>query len=214
MRVVLADDHELVRSGLRPFLEELADSVEVEEHGDLDGLLAGAAAADLVIMDLRMPGVEGAACLTRVTKAFAPAPVVVLSASQAVDDILAVARAGLAAYLPKTMPGPAMVAALRLVLLGERYFPASAFEAAGGSGDSILLREAPARKPNPLGLLSAREREILEHMIEGETNKAIAKSLTLQEITVKVHLRNIYRKMGAANRTQAVRIALENGWQL
>lgn len=226
MRIVLADDHELVRAGLKPFLAELAADVQVEEHSDLGSVLAareparagdGVEPIDLVIVDLRMPGVEGADSLSRVARAYAPAPVVVLSASQATEDILMAARRGMAGYLPKTMSGPVMVAALRLVLLGERYFPAvvldSVREETPSDGGQAVFG-AGDTKENPLDLLSARERQILERMIEGQTNKAIARDLSLQEITVKVHLRNIYRKMGAANRTQAVRIALQNGWKL
>lgn len=233
MRIVLADDHEVVRAGLKPFLNKLGDDVRVDEHGGLDGVLAAADSADgpvdLVIVDLKMPGVKGPASLGRVVRIHTPAPVVVLSASHAVDDILLAAREGVAGYLPKTMPGPVMVAALQLILMGERHFPASVLDVPGpaaraartepdaflGPSDGVGSLDALNTKDgeNPLDLLSAREREILELMMEGQTNKEIASRVMLQEITVKVHLRNIYRKMGAANRTQAVRIALENGWR-
>jgi len=97
-----------------------------------------------------------------------------------------------------------LVNALRLVLAGESYLP-----------PSILLDSgAPAVKPpaSPLSTLSVREREILGYLIEGQTNKEIARRLDLQEITIKIHLRNVYRKIGAINRAQAVRIAMSAGW--
>ncbi|SOD96769.1 response regulator [Caenispirillum bisanense] len=216
MRIILADDHELVRAGIKPFLAGLADDMEVVECGDLpEALDLGARApVDLVILDLSMPGMNGDEGLRSALAAFPGTPVVMLSASTQPADILTAARTGAAGYLPKNMSGPAMTAALKLILLGERFFPACVLQSVGTPlGDGGFAGGAALRRRNPLELLSVREREILRLMIEGGTNKEIARRLTVQEITVKVHLRNIYRKLGAANRAQAVRIALENGWR-
>lgn len=216
MRIILADDHELVRAGIKPFLADLSDSIEVVECGDLPGAL-DQGGADLVILDLSMPGMNGEEGLRAALATFPERPVVVLSASTQADDILTAARAGAAGYLPKSMSGPAMTAALRLILLGERFFPACVLQSVTAApafeGMAATAGGGAGRRRNPLELLSVREREILRLMIEGGTNKEIARRLTVQEITVKVHLRNIYRKLGAANRAQAVRIALENGWR-
>ncbi|GAA0568773.1 response regulator transcription factor [Caenispirillum bisanense] len=220
MRIILADDHELVRAGIKPFLADLAEPMDVVECGDLPSALQAAdpESVDLVILDLSMPGMNGEEGLHTALATFAGRPVVVLSASTQVGDILTAARAGAAGYLPKSMSGPAMTTALRLILLGERFFPACVLQGmtpppSSGDSDGQLPPVIAPRRRNPLDLLSAREREILRLMIEGGTNKEIARRLTVQEITVKVHLRNIYRKLGAANRAQAVRIALENGWR-
>lgn len=210
MRIILADDHELVRAGIKPFLMDLSKDLDVVECADLPSAL-DQGRADLVILDLAMPGMNGDEGLRAALAAFQDKPVVVLSASSRAEDILTAARVGAAGYLPKSMSGPAMTAALRLILLGERFFPACVLQGVAPSLDAGTL--SANRRRNPLELLSVREREILRLMIEGGTNKEIARRLTVQEITVKVHLRNIYRKLGAANRAQAVRIALENGWR-
>jgi len=227
MRIILADDHELVRAGIRPFLAELGANVEVVEAETfeqvVDALRGAASDADadvdgpavsLAIIDLRMPGM-GEGWLDTLRRTAPRVPVVVLSGSLAPEDVVQCLRDGAAGYVPKTFGGPSMVAALQIVLTGQRFFPAFALEAliegcgaAGGNG-----RGAPNGEGTLLAKLSARERDILGLMIEGGTNKEIARRLEVQEITVKVHLRNIYRKLGAANRAQAVRIALENGWR-
>lgn len=222
MRIILADDHELVRAGIRPFLDELAKSVEVVEADSFDRAMEAAvdgAEPDLVILDLRMPGMqEGGLSVFR--RRFPQTPVVILSASVEMEDVVMALHEGAAGYIPKTFGGPATQNALRLMLSGERFFPAFALETAIDS--SGLPTRGGAAGPGGadgggtgslLDKLSVRERDILRLMIEGGTNKEIARQLSVQEITVKVHLRNIYRKLGAANRAQAVRIALENGWQ-
>lgn len=220
MRIILADDHELVRAGIRPFLEELAEDVEVIEaetyHQALAAAGNGGESAALAILDLRMPDRE-ADSIGGFHRAHPGIPVVVLSGSMDLQDVYDALSGGAVGYIPKTFGGPAMLHALRLVLAGERFFPAFAVEAAlqrglpTAGGGNIGNRDANGGRV--LDKLSAREREILALMIEGGTNKEIARRLEVQEITVKVHLRNIYRKLGAANRAQAVRIALENGWQ-
>jgi DNA-binding NarL/FixJ family response regulator len=217
MRIILADDHELVRAGIRPFLRDLGPEVEVVEADTFDQAmtaLAEAGPSDLAIIDLRMPGMRPG-WLAAVRRQGADLPVVVLSGSLAPEDVVQSLRDGAAGYIPKTFGGPALVAALKLVLSGQRFFPAFALEAllndvpAAGGGS----RGGAAGEGAVLEKLSARERDILGLMIQGGTNKEIARQLEVQEITVKVHLRNIYRKLGAANRAQAVRIALENGWR-
>lgn len=221
MRILLADDHQLVRAGLRPFLMELADTVEVVEAESYPDAVRVAEDGDVLpamaVLDLRMPGLEDGG-LAGFCEAFSEVPVVVLSGSVTPEDVWECVRSGAAGYVPKIFGGPAMLAALRLVLAGERFFPAFSLDAAlqkrgSGLGFGPPEGEESDGEGAPLRKLSARERDILNLMIDGGTNKEIARELDVQEITVKVHLRNIYRKLGAANRAQAVRIALENGWQ-
>jgi DNA-binding NarL/FixJ family response regulator len=133
-------------------------------------------------------------------------PVVILSGHVERENVLAAVRAGVAGYIPKTISGAALINALRLVLEGETYLPSSILVDSAASDRKI--------PPSPLSTLSAREREILGYLIEGLTNKEIARLLDLQEITIKIHLRNVYRKIGAVNRAQAVRIAMTAGWPM
>ncbi len=220
MKILIADDHNLVREGLRPFLEELDPDVEIVEAASFDQAYEVAARTDglnLILMDLKMPGMNAFDGLVKMCESHRDVPVVILSGHFNRHDVLEAVERGAAGYVPKTISGSAMVNALRLVLSGEKYIPSAAFQDTPESNDdSPIGRSATTntlQKDGPLSRLSEREKEILGHLIEGNTNKEIARKLGLQEITVKVHLRNIYRKMEAANRAQAVRIALQNGWQ-
>lgn len=207
MDILLADDHNLVREGLKPFLEKLADDARVVEASDMDEALSAASAADdlgLVILDLMMPGMDGLAGLERMRERHPGVPVVILSGHVNRADVLAAIDAGAQGYIPKTVSGAALVSALRLVLDGERYLPSVVL----AEGDDAAVDAAPS----VFASLSPRESEVLGHLVEGLTNKEIARKLDLQEITVKVHVRNVYRKIGAANRAQAVKIALESGF--
>lgn len=219
MKILIADDHNLVREGLRPFLEELNPNVEVVEAASFDEAYSVAAKTEglnLVLMDLKMPGMNGFEGLVKMCESQKNIPVVILSGHFNRHDVLEAVERGAAGYIPKTISGSAMVNALRLVLSGEKYIPSAAFQDNPESTDDTPIGRSanqPSSKDGPLSRLSDREKEILGHLIEGNTNKEIARKLGLQEITVKVHLRNIYRKMEAANRAQAVRIALQSGWE-
>lgn len=219
MNILIADDHNLVREGLKPFLEELADSVDILEASSFPDAWDKANSRNdisLILLDLRMPGMNGFDGVIKMCNSFQTIPVVVISGHFNRQDVLEVIECGAAGYIPKTTSGSAMINALRLVLSGEKYIPSAAFHEGDATEDASLIQRPPtqdALTEGPLSRLSDREKEILGHLIDGNTNKEIARILGLQEITVKVHLRNIYRKMEASNRAQAVRIALENGWK-
>ncbi len=214
MHILVADDHNLVREGLKPFLNELGDDVGISDAASLDEAMSTAAGIEdlsLVLLDLKMPGMDGLRGVESFKNRFPDVPVVILTGHINRDDVMSAVRAGASGYIPKTISGAALVNALRLVLAGEKYLPSfmlteTAEEptvTAGGRGGG---------GPSPLDTLSPREREILSLLIEGRTNKDIARRLDLQEITIKIHLRNVYRKIGAVNRAQAVRIAMTAGW--
>lgn len=207
MQILVADDHNLVRDGLKPFLYELDPDADILDAANFDDALTAAKASDnlgLVLLDLKMPGMNGLSGVEIMRRTRPGVPVVILSGHVEREEVLAAVRAGANGYIPKTISGTALINALRLVLAGESYLPTSIL-VEGGNGD----RKTPA---SPLSSLSAREREILGYLIEGQTNKEIARRLDLQEITIKIHLRNVYRKIGAVNRAQAVRIAMSAGW--
>jgi DNA-binding NarL/FixJ family response regulator len=209
MRIVLADDHELVRSGLRFYLERLAPEVAIVEASTLEEALTAAKAAstDLIILDLAMPGMNGTAGLEQMRARHPNVPLVVLSGRTGREDIMGALNRGASGYLPKTLSGKAMLAALRLVLSGETFVP------------SILMDERArqnGRSSDQLGAasgldaLTERERDVLDFLCQGKSNKEIARDLAIREVTVKVHVGNIMRKLGASNRTQAVRLALDS----
>lgn len=218
MRILFADDHTLVREGIRPFLEELAPEVEVVEADNLPGAQAKARESgplDLILLDLKMPGMNGFNGITKFSESHPDVPIVILSGHYNRKDVIAALDYGVSGYIPKNIGGMAMVNALRLVLAGEKYLPSDAFsESTTDEDESIFSTRSGGKKEvDPkFATLTQRESEILLHLVDGKTNKEIARELDLQEITVKIHVRNIYRKIGSQNRAQAVKITLESGW--
>ncbi|MFA6022323.1 MAG: response regulator transcription factor [Rhodospirillales bacterium] len=218
MQILVADDHKLVPDGLKPFLHELDSSAEILDASNLSEALAAASNAPtlgLILLDLMMPGMDGLKGLESVRKQCPDVPVVIVSGFSTRDHVVAAVQAGAAGFIPKTVSGAAMVNALRLVLSGEKYLPSSTFFEDPVQAPMMPRQPTPTRTgeiPAPFDKLSRRESEILALLVEGRTNKEIAIVLELQEITIKVHLRNVYRKIGAANRAQAVRIAMSSGW--
>lgn len=168
---------------------------------------AKAAPADLIILDLTMPGMNGVAGLEHVRARHPGIPVVVLSGRTGREDIMGALNRGANGYLPKTLSGKAMLAALRLVMSGETYVPSILMDERTRPG----VRGADRAGGAPgIDALTERERDVLDFLCQGKSNKEIARDLAIREVTVKVHVGNIMRKLGAANRTQAVRLALDS----
>lgn len=201
MRLLIADDHELVRAGLKLVLGKIEPDITLLECGDYPGALELAEQnqdLDLVVLDLNMPGMNGVSGVEAFCSRFPSIPILVISGYYRRGDVVAAFECGVAGFVPKTLGSGAMVNAFRLVLSGEKFLPAD------------LL---PDDSPNLDKQLSGREREVLNGVLEGLTSKEIGRGLEIQEVTVKFHLRRIYRKLGARNRAQAVKIALSSKWQ-
>ncbi len=208
VRVLLADDHALLRDGIRPFLTDLAEHVEIVEAVDFDGALALATETtpDLVLLDLKMPGMAGVETVSAFRKACPNVPVVIITGQVVRDDVLRAMELGASGYLPKSMSGTSFVHALRLILSGQPYF--SAHLLGPGGGEVETTNHAPGGR---FADLTNREVQVLSLLVRGESNKEIGLHLGLTEITVKSHMRSIFKKIGAANRTQAVAMAIQHG---
>lgn len=216
MNILLADDHDLVRDGITSFLHTAAPDVTVAQAKDFAEALAivnGEQPIDLTILDLNMPGMNGLSGLTVMRQKFPDVPVVILSGSVKRSDVLNALEHGASGYLPKTLSGKSLINALRLVLSGEKYIPSALLEDDGGTIRPGEIDLDGLEPDNPLRQLTNREREVLALLTKGLSNKEIAKQLSVREITVKVHLTGIFKKLGAANRTQAVKIAMQLGWE-
>lgn len=212
MDVVLADDHAIVREGLIPFLKGVDENVIVTEAESFDeALQAARRAADLrlVVLDLYMPGMNGISGLHVMRRQFPKVPVLVLSGSTEPSDAIRVMENGAAGYIPKTMRGSAMQRVFRLVMDGERYVPPFLLETVHrpAAQRARERRYAAGR----LSALSPREIDILRGLVDGAPNKQIARDLDLQEVTVKAHLRSIFRKLSVRNRTEAAMMAQSEG---
>lgn len=215
MKILLADDHDLVRETLRFFLEKIDSEVSVTEARTFAEALEAAehmAPLDLVILDLKMPGMNRFAGLKMMRQRFPNVPTVIISGFVGRDDVMEAIQSGAAGVIPKTLGSKAMLGALRLVLAGETYVPSMVTREGAEASDD----EAPSTASNegPIQDLTEREREVLKLLVAGMTNKEIGKRLGIQEVTVKLHLRGIFRKFQVTNRTQALRIAIQSGWRV
>lgn len=223
MRVLIADDHSIVRSGLSYLVAELADPVTAEtatSMQQLDELLARGEAVDLVIMDLHMPGFTGLPDLERVVAKVAPAPVVVFSMVDSPDEMRSVLGCGVRAYVPKSTDDGLFVNILRLVMAGGTYVPPvlGMTGDAVGAGRPTLVSLAPerpagglARRPAPFDQLTRRQLEVLDLMAQGLSNQDIGDRLGLNLSTVKTHVTGVLKALGVESRTQAVLLVKESG---
>ncbi|NDP47959.1 MAG: response regulator transcription factor [Sulfuriferula multivorans] len=201
MKTLLADDHPLMREGVRQVLAQLEPAVEIIDAHDYPSLFAQTAAhadLDLAVVDLNMPGFVGMQGITQFRSRFPDIPLVVLSASESPHDIRSALEAGALGYIPKATSTTMMLAALRQVLSGDLYMPACL-------GDNGLHAVAPADFEDlQHSGLTARQLEVARLLAQGCANKAIAGMLAMSESTVKVHISAIFRAFKVTNRTEAV----------
>ena len=214
MKILLADDHALVRDTLKLYIERAEEGTVVQTADDLEGALAAASDGeplDLTILDYRMPGMDGLDGMERMMAARPDVPVAILSGLATRDEVHAAIARGAAGFLPKTLAPPALLGAIRLILTGERFLPASSFDPEGDSGPPAAAGQGNGQSPAKR-LLTPRETDVLQHLHQGKSNKEIARELDLKEVTVKLHVGSICRKLEAKNRTQAVLRAIALGF--
>jgi NarL family two-component system response regulator LiaR len=205
IRVLLVDDHAVVRSGLGAFLDAFEDLVLVgEASGGEDALLQCAAKRpDVVIMDLVMPGMDGAEATAEIRRRHPSIQVVALTSFKEEDLVQRVLAAGAIGYLLKSVSAEDLADAVRAAHAGR---PTLAPEAARALIDSATRR--PRRRIGDD--LTDREREILEQMVSGMSNNEIAEHFVVSRSTVKFHVSNILSKLAVGSRTEAVAVALRN----
>jgi DNA-binding NarL/FixJ family response regulator len=210
IRVILADDHAVVRKGIREFLEEEGDIVVVAEAAD------GSQAADLVaqhqpdvaVLDIQMPGVGGIEATRRIKADHPSVRVLILTAYDDDPYIFALLHAGASGYILKTAESGELVRAVRAVHRGESALdPAVAQKVV-----QQLTTGRPLGAQASVEALTERELEVLRLAAKGQTNKAIGQSLDISDRTVQGHLANIYGKLNVSSRTEAVTEALKLGW--
>jgi DNA-binding NarL/FixJ family response regulator len=201
IKVLVVDDHPVVRQGLRTFLDLQPDITVVGEASD--GTTCVSAAADLqpdvILLDLRMPGSDGVAALNGLRELGLPARVLVITSFTDPRSAAPAIRAGARGYLSKDVDPQALVAAVRSVHAGHLLLDPAMSEAVLAGP----LPDAPA--------LTARERDVLGRIAQGRSNREIARDLSLSEKTVKTHVSSILLKLGVADRTQAALYAVRRG---
>ena len=204
MKILLADDHHLVREAIASYLTRAAPDISCVEAADFQQVrdrLAGDSDFDLVILDYRMPGMNGLGGLDEVKGRLPAVAVAILSGAMDSDEAERALERGAAGVIMKNLRGTALLTALRLMAAGETYVPRAVINALPGRHSA---------RPS-FDNLTPRELDCIEQLVHGSPNREIAGRLAISEITVKLHLNSAFKKMGARNRSDAVRIAMLQG---
>ena len=208
VKILVVDDHPLIRDALRQVLQALDPGIElIESQTIAEALELTRRHPDisLILLDLALPGVDGFAALDNLRQGFPGIPVVVLSASEQPENVVRAIDGGAMGYIPKTSSSQLLVNALRLVLSGGVYLPTEVLRNERTIAPQHQTVAAPAqlRDPREIGLTD-RQSQVLALLIQGKPNKIICRELNLAEGTVKIHVTAILKALGVANRTQAV----------
>jgi DNA-binding NarL/FixJ family response regulator len=210
IRVLLADDHAVVRKGIRQFLEDAGDIEVIAEADD------GAEALrqieehqpDVAVLDIRMPAVTGVEATRRIKVSFPDVRVLILTSYDDDPYVFALLQAGADGYVLKTASGEELVRAVRTVYAGE--------SALSPEIASKVVRQATSGRPEgaaeQVENLTRRELDVLRLAARGLTNRAIGRELSISHRTVQGHLQSVYSKLGVGSRTEAVTEALRRGW--
>ena len=204
MKALIVDDHQMVREILSRYFAEIDVSViEAEDFVSAFAAITRQPEFDLILLDIRMPGVDGFTTLATLRRLFPALRIAILSGSVDVMDMRRAAEGGAVGYLPKSMDRQPLVNALRLLISGEKFFPTNVFEA---TEKPAYLQELPAWSSNNFGTveLTSRQKAVLNEVAKGMSNREIGKALGISEITVKIHVHSICQKLAVRNRMQAV----------
>lgn len=206
IRVLLVDDHQVVRRGLRTFLEVQDDIEVVGEAGDgAEGVaLTEELLPDVVLMDVKMPGMDGIDALRKLRELANPAKVLIVTSFTEQRTVVPALRAGASGYVYKDVDPDALAGAIRSVHAGHVLLQQ---EIAG----ALLADDTPGGGTGRGSSLTEREREVLALIADGRSNREIARALVLSEKTVKTHVSNILMKLDLADRTQAALWAVRHG---
>ena len=213
MRVLLIDDHALVRKGIEELLQSRGVQVVASVSSGREGVArARELPCDIILLDIKMPGMTGIETLKQLRASGVSTPVVMLTMSREDEDLGAALRAGAQGYLLKDIEPEELVPALEAALLGDHVV---AKEMVGALAQ-LVRSDAGAvgharRTATPFADLTPRELEILEHVAWGFSNKMIAKALDITDGTVKLHVKGILRKLGMRSRVEAAVAAVEHG---
>jgi len=210
IRILLAEDHKIVREGTRQLLEQSPDMQVVGEASDgvevVD--LAGVIQPDVIVMDVRMPRLNGIEATRAIAKRYPKIKILILSAYDDDSYVFPLLEAGASGYLLKTSSGAELAAAIRLVFSGETALSprisAKLVNRLGG-------RQAYRAQHMPEGL-TEREMDVLRIAAHGHPNKLIASQLSISTQTVQVHFRNIFGKLGVNSRSEAIAYGIQHGW--
>lgn len=213
MNILIAEHHMLVRETLAKCLSEFplrATIFQAKSLQEAVDILSDNDDMDLITLELMMPGMNGIAGIKHLRCISEDIPILVVSGSTRRDDISGSLQLGASGYISKVTGLNTMIEAAQTVLDGGTFMPDQLEAPDEYSRASTGPVDTPIESEE-LACLTRREREVLSHLVRGFSNKEIARELTLEEVTIKIHLHNVYRKMSVSNRTQAVAMAIGLG---
>jgi len=205
MKVLLIDDHVMFREGMKFLLSDLDETMELMEAGTLDAALTALAdgGADLILLDLMLPGTDGTEALRKIRDEHSGIPLAVVSGIEDPAQIRELIDEGALGFVPKTSSSDVLIAALKLIIAGGVYLPPVALD--------YIPPAQPESGQRVNEVLSSRQASVLQKAIQGKPNKVIARELDIAEGTVKAHLSLAFRALGVNNRTEAVFAAAQLG---
>lgn len=220
MKLLIADDHTLFRDSLRHYIERADPECKItpaENFSEAFEIMQDDAQHDLVLLDLRMPGMNGLDGLKKMCEAHPDIPVALMSGIAEAADIKQSMEIGAAGYFPKTMSGKEFLAAIKEVVAGSHFFPKDKktdqfVPSYYDDGETRATKNGKKSNGNISQYkMTPRELDVLGYLVRGASNKEIANELGLKVVTVKLHVSGICRKLNAQNRTQAALIARDHG---
>lgn len=206
LKLLVVEDHALVREGLARLLTQLEDDVAVVERPDFETALAVLDAEqdfDLLLLDLALPGIDGFAGLDILRKRYPAIPVAVVSAYDEVPTVTRVLNHGASGFIPKAFTGEALLNAVREILAGNIFRPGPLLSPGKIDDEAPLPPQRGSLKPSEIGLTD-RQAQVLALMVRGMSNRDIAQQLDLSEGTVKIHATAVFKTLGVTSRTQAL----------
>ena len=203
MKIIIADDHDLVRDALSTLVARDDDKAQIHSVSNFDHAyqyLSENQETELVLLDVYMPGMNGLLSIKKMVDDFPDVPVVLMSGLVEQADVELGFDYGARGFIPKTMNGKSLVSVLKMIINGAKYIP-----------EVMLEPKSADANDNPMGL-SEREKQVLMLLLKGLPNKTISQQLHIEESTVKLHLRTLFKKLSANNRTDLVIKAIKAGY--
>jgi len=215
LRVLLIDDHALVRKGLEELLQSRGiDVVGSAGSGEQGIQLAKEKSPDIILLDIKMPGISGLETLEKLKADGIEIPILMLSMSRDEEDLARALREGAQGYLLKDMDPDELIPALNDAMTGKNVVAKELIASLTNIIQGKPSKPDMIEPATPLSELTPREQEILAHIAEGESNKVIARHLGISDGTVKLHVKAILRKLGVHSRVEAAVIAVEHGMRI
>ena len=203
MKILIADDHDLVRDAISSLIERDDNKTQVFQACDVQqslDILEQQTNIDLILLDVNMPGMNNLQSIKTIADAYPTIPIAMISGEVKKEEVERSFELGAKGFIPKTMNGKSLLLTLNLIISGTKYIP------------EICLEPETIGPIEINTLLSRRELQVLNELFNGHSNKIIAKTLFIEETTVKLHLRSLFQKLDAKNRTEVVINALKLGY--